>query len=251
MLNERPQASGDPLDDPVLKSYTKCLAKDILCVWRRVSQHKNDLDQTGGMGMFDISQIGATSVTHPPLSLTAAKELWIFWYGEEPDLTDLVSPELLRSSGKFFVCLLNTRRQLTQQKHCIRHKPISSLSCVSFMVSRRRMNPKTTWVRQSEEKSPKNNNENMKKKRHKTTTTSTCQQNFIYIIFCLILFSIFPFRRYGTRFVGEWLIIRMQIAAIQSSTQFNWKVSSNYIVNVFASSEVEPKRGAHTDVKER
>ncbi|CAH1719545.1 unnamed protein product [Chironomus riparius] len=95
VLNERPQATGDPLDDPVLKSYTKCLAKDILCVWRRVTQHKNDLDQTGGLGMFDISQ--NTSVIHPPLSLTAAKELWIFWYGEEPDLTDLVSPELLKS----------------------------------------------------------------------------------------------------------------------------------------------------------
>ncbi|CRK97337.1 CLUMA_CG010730, isoform A [Clunio marinus] len=97
VLNERPLSTGDPLDDPVLRSYTKCLAKDILCVWRRVSQHKNDLDQTGGLGMFDISQIGCTSVIHPPLSLTAAKELWIFWYGEEPDLTDLVSPELLKS----------------------------------------------------------------------------------------------------------------------------------------------------------
>lgn len=101
VLNERPLATGDPLDDPVLRSYTKCLAKDILCVWRRVSQHKNDLDQTGGLGMFDTSgMLGCTSVIHPPLSLTAAKELWIFWYGEEPDLTDLVSPELLKSPGK-------------------------------------------------------------------------------------------------------------------------------------------------------
>jgi mediator of RNA polymerase II transcription subunit 13 len=101
VLNERPHASGDPLDDPVLKAYTKCLAKDILCVWRRVSQHKNDLDLTGGLGgVYDISQIGTTSVSHPPLSLTAAKELWIFWYGEEPDLSDLVSPELLKSSGE-------------------------------------------------------------------------------------------------------------------------------------------------------
>jgi mediator of RNA polymerase II transcription subunit 13 len=98
-LNERPHATGDPLDDPVLKSYTKCLAKDLLCVWRRVSQHKNDLDQTGGLGMFDINQTMCTSATHPPLSLTASKELWIFWYGEEPDLTDLVTPELLKSSG--------------------------------------------------------------------------------------------------------------------------------------------------------
>ena len=109
VLNERPLATGDPLDDPVLRSYTKCLAKDILCVWRRVSQHKNDLDQTGGLGMFDISQIGCTSVIHPPLSLTAAKELWIFWYGEEPDLTDLVSPELLKSPGKFE--LISTMRR--------------------------------------------------------------------------------------------------------------------------------------------
>ena len=102
MLNERPHATGDPLEDPVLKSYTKCLAKDLLCVWRRVSQPKNDLDQTGGLGMFDISQNLYTSVIHPPLSLTAAKELWIFWYGEEPDLTDLVSPELLKSTGNYF-----------------------------------------------------------------------------------------------------------------------------------------------------
>lgn len=100
VLNERPNATGDPLDDPVLKSYTKCLAKDLLCVWRRVSQHKNDLDQTGGGLMFDLNQTSYTSVIHPPLSLTAAKELWIFWYGEEPDLTDLVSPELLKSSGE-------------------------------------------------------------------------------------------------------------------------------------------------------
>lgn len=101
VLNERPHATGDPLEDPVLKSYTKCLAKDLLCVWRRVSQPKNDLDQTGGLGMFDISQ-ACLSTIHPPLSLTAAKELWIFWYGEEPDLTDLVSPELLKSTGKIF-----------------------------------------------------------------------------------------------------------------------------------------------------
>lgn len=111
VLNERPLATGDPLDDPVLRSYTKCLAKDILCVWRRVSQHKNDLDQTGGLGMFDISQIGCTTVIHPPLSLTAAKELWIFWYGEEPDLTDLVSTELLKSPGKYFSSVDRRRKK--------------------------------------------------------------------------------------------------------------------------------------------
>jgi hypothetical protein len=34
------------------------------------------------------------------LSLHAAKELWIFWYGEEPDLSGLVSPELI-AAGEF------------------------------------------------------------------------------------------------------------------------------------------------------
>ena len=73
-------------------------------MWRRVaSQPKNDLDQSGVGGMFDISLGGSGgTLTHPPLSLTAAKEMWIFWYGEEPDLTDLVSPELLKSSGMYF-----------------------------------------------------------------------------------------------------------------------------------------------------
>lgn len=87
MSNDRPSASSDPLDDPVLRSYSRCLAADILCVWRRVASIRNDIYDT-------------TSVVHPPLSLTAAKELWIFWYGEEPDLSDLVVPELLKANGK-------------------------------------------------------------------------------------------------------------------------------------------------------
>lgn len=47
--------------------------------------------------MFDVVN---TSKVHPPLSLAAAKELWIFWYGEEPELTDLVDAELLKVAGK-------------------------------------------------------------------------------------------------------------------------------------------------------
>lgn len=34
----------------------------------------------------------------PTLSLTVAKELWIFWYGDEPNLEELINPELLNSS---------------------------------------------------------------------------------------------------------------------------------------------------------
>uniref|UniRef100_A0A182FFB4 Mediator of RNA polymerase II transcription subunit 13 n=1 Tax=Anopheles albimanus TaxID=7167 RepID=A0A182FFB4_ANOAL len=102
VYGERPNASSDPLDDPVLRSYSKCLAVDILCVWRRVAapKPKPKLDPDPS-SMFDMSIPGtgnSGSVLHPPLSLTAAKELWIFWYGEEPDLTELVAPELLNSS---------------------------------------------------------------------------------------------------------------------------------------------------------
>lgn len=69
---------------------------DILCVWRRVqSQRQDNADPNV---MFDVVN---TSKVHPPLSLAAAKELWIFWYGEEPDLTDLVDAELLKVAGKF------------------------------------------------------------------------------------------------------------------------------------------------------
>ncbi|XP_049299048.1 mediator of RNA polymerase II transcription subunit 13 isoform X1 [Anopheles funestus] len=102
VLGERPNAAGDPLDDPVVRSYSKCLAVDILCVWRRVVAPKpKPKPEPDPSNMFDMSIPGtgnSGSVVHPPLSLTAAKELWIFWYGEEPDLTDLVAPELLNSS---------------------------------------------------------------------------------------------------------------------------------------------------------
>lgn len=87
---------GEPLEDPVLRSYARCLAADILCVWRRVSTRTSD--------MFDLGPPPPSQP--PPLSLAASKELWIFWYGEEPDLGELVAPELImigKSFDFFFV----------------------------------------------------------------------------------------------------------------------------------------------------
>ncbi|CAH1098511.1 unnamed protein product [Psylliodes chrysocephalus] len=75
----------EPLEDPVLRSYARCLAADILCVWRRVSTPR-------AADMFDLGP--PPPAQPPPLSLAASKELWIFWYGEEPDLNELVAPEL-------------------------------------------------------------------------------------------------------------------------------------------------------------
>lgn len=114
---ERPNASGDPLDDPVLRSYSRCLAVDILCVWRRVAAPKPDPDPSGNIYDISLTGPGTGTVTHPPLSLSAAKELWIFWYGEEPDLSDLVSPELLKSSGKFFFYFYFLIKLFTQTKY--------------------------------------------------------------------------------------------------------------------------------------
>lgn len=96
--------SPEPLQDPVLSSYSRCLSNDILCVWRRIGSPSNS--QTSGAasggGLFD-PLAGLTSIAPPAaptLSLTVAKELWIFWYGEEPDLKGLISPQLLSSSSK-------------------------------------------------------------------------------------------------------------------------------------------------------
>lgn len=90
---------GTPLEDPVLSSFSRCLASDILCVWRRVAATPpSGTSGAGGGSIFDLGI--APSPAPPPLSLTAAKELWIFWYGEEPDLSGLVSPELI-ACGEF------------------------------------------------------------------------------------------------------------------------------------------------------
>jgi hypothetical protein len=57
----------DHLEDPVLVSYSKCIQSDILCVWRRVQK-----------------TLGEQHTDH----LSFNKELWIFWYGDEPAALD-------------------------------------------------------------------------------------------------------------------------------------------------------------------
>lgn len=81
---------------------------NILCVWRRVESPRQEPDPNSTGGIFD--SITNTTTVHPPLSLTAAKELWIFWYGEEPELSGAVDSQLLKQGGKleksmfFFFC---------------------------------------------------------------------------------------------------------------------------------------------------
>lgn len=186
-----------PLDDPVLSSYARCLASDILCVWRRspnakqnqstfppdpfqpgtatptqtsphfmqhgppggsapTSQQQQNQSQLGmhshhnmqmmsphligGHGPGQHSQSPGGGVGPPPYpssgqphsqtgqsfstslspitphslfnstnsnsspnngpTLSGPKELWIFWYGEEPDLSSLVHARLLKSESE-------------------------------------------------------------------------------------------------------------------------------------------------------
>lgn len=72
----------DQLEDPVLVSYSKCIKADILSVWRRVARSSDQPRYTTDQ-------------------LSYNKELWIFWYGDEPEnLSRLISPDLrVDSSG--------------------------------------------------------------------------------------------------------------------------------------------------------
>lgn len=84
----------------MLSSYTRCLTHDMLAVWRRVSLPPANSQQTSLDPLVPAPPTPIPALP-PALSLKASKELWIFWYGEEPDLTGLVSPQLLLN-GKVY-----------------------------------------------------------------------------------------------------------------------------------------------------
>ncbi|CAL8319983.1 unnamed protein product [Lota lota] len=71
-----PVISAPAHDDPVLRSFMRCVRADLLCVWRR--KVKPD-----------------------------AKELWIFWWGEQPDLADAIHHELEVSEEGLWECGLS------------------------------------------------------------------------------------------------------------------------------------------------
>ena len=102
------QQPWDYLNDPVLLSYWRCLSNDILCVWRRIPS-ASSASSPGGSSTFPPSfpsgfpnphsntQQGSNGLS----TLSGAKELWIFWYGDtSPDLSSLVVPEILNMDGE-------------------------------------------------------------------------------------------------------------------------------------------------------
>ncbi|XP_033845469.1 mediator of RNA polymerase II transcription subunit 13-like isoform X1 [Periophthalmus magnuspinnatus] len=71
-----PVISAPAQDDPVLRSFMRCVQNNLLCVWRR--KIKPD-----------------------------AKELWIFWWGEEPNLSDVIHHELQVAEEGLWECGLS------------------------------------------------------------------------------------------------------------------------------------------------
>uniref|UniRef100_A0A3B3D0C2 Mediator of RNA polymerase II transcription subunit 13 n=1 Tax=Oryzias melastigma TaxID=30732 RepID=A0A3B3D0C2_ORYME len=71
-----PLISAPAQDDPVLRSFMRCVHANLLCVWRR--KIKPD-----------------------------AKELWIFWWGEEPNLSDVIHHELEVAEEGLWECGLS------------------------------------------------------------------------------------------------------------------------------------------------
>ncbi|XP_049593207.1 mediator of RNA polymerase II transcription subunit 13-like isoform X3 [Syngnathus scovelli] len=71
-----PVISAPAQDDPVLRSFMRCVQANLLCVWRR--KIKPD-----------------------------AKELWIFWWGDEPNLSDVIHHELEVAEEGLWECGLS------------------------------------------------------------------------------------------------------------------------------------------------
>lgn len=102
------QQPWDYLNDPVLLSYWRCLSNDILCVWRRIPS-ASSASSPGGSSAFPPSfpsgfpnpQSSTQQGSNGLSTLSGAKELWIFWYGDtSPDLSSLVVPEILNMEGE-------------------------------------------------------------------------------------------------------------------------------------------------------
>lgn len=73
------------MDDPVLKSFSSALSHDILCAWRR-------------------SPLTGCQSNSDPDSINSAKELWVFWFGDDPNLQGIVSAELKGNEHLFYEC---------------------------------------------------------------------------------------------------------------------------------------------------
>ncbi|XP_027203280.2 mediator complex subunit skuld [Dermatophagoides pteronyssinus] len=79
---------NDLNDDPILSSFSRCINANLLCVWRRIRNTNSSLST-------NTQDNNNTNPHHQYRDQNYyTKELWIFWYGDEPDLKDLVTQNL-------------------------------------------------------------------------------------------------------------------------------------------------------------
>lgn len=70
--------------DPVLRAFSRCVALNILCTWRRRPQP---------------DYATKDRITTIPLKLETPKELWLFWYSQEPPIVqELLNGDLVGES---------------------------------------------------------------------------------------------------------------------------------------------------------
>ena len=79
---------ANPVEDPVLKSFSSALCHDILCAWRR-------------------SPLTGCQSSGGPNSINSAKELWVFWFGDDPNLQGIVSVELKGNGTPYSACIVH------------------------------------------------------------------------------------------------------------------------------------------------
>ncbi|RDD46420.1 Mediator of RNA polymerase II transcription subunit 13, partial [Trichoplax sp. H2] len=95
----RTDTASLPLSDPILVSYANALAQDVLCVW----QHLKCTSACGNSSGKDDSAANITDPNHGhdccsskscQVFGSGMKELWLFWFGDDPNLSNILSSEL-------------------------------------------------------------------------------------------------------------------------------------------------------------
>lgn len=99
------QVFSELRDDPILNAYSQCLARSVLCVWRRLPPSTNSQQQSSStssnLGNYGHPHHqpagGGAKLATADFKLNCEKELQVFWYGDEPDWQQLAVGSLTRS----------------------------------------------------------------------------------------------------------------------------------------------------------
>ncbi|OUM62937.1 hypothetical protein PIROE2DRAFT_61564 [Piromyces sp. E2] len=110
------------LKDPIISTYLKLIANDVLCIWINAQYNNEDefegkptkfFSKSGNFKLNDLMDISKTTEQMQTDSKTnikeQSKELWIFQYDNEPDINQKELENLIElESGEFNFETLNT-----------------------------------------------------------------------------------------------------------------------------------------------